>query len=446
MKKAARLGAIVTSNPPRLIECADGNWSTATQGGFCSYHGGAVTKKKATKRKTTPGVSPAPAPSLPRPERLPEPDPVTVMPLAKPTNQADVFLMPVQAISIRRDWFQNRATPYSERSVANIIAAVQNGAFNWVNMDPVTLWAAGDGKTYMLSGHSRLEAFERLCKMGAEVDGRNFCAIPAKVGFNLSLEQARQIALESNTLSTKESDLERAEFYRKARQAGKSEQSIKEDAKRLEGQNWTTIYAISFLAPTGKMMTALNALEKGDATSRGNAFTIARWIGNARAAVKSLTDRHENEIYDWLITGKGYGTKTGQVSNEREFSNRLTSIINRRSEWGVLAESLNIQNNITLSPVERQYNEELQQAAQVLRDLERDINNTLRSYKARGATDTELMNVTAGTQAALARARINYTNLLQKKSDVTQYAKQEKGLFDELSGIKKRRSLFNYYL
>jgi len=82
----------------------------------------------------------------------------------------------------------------------------------------------------------------------------------------------------------------------------------------------------------------------------------------------------------------------------------------------------------------------------VLRDLERDINNTLRSYKARGATDTELMNVTAGTQAALARARINYTNLLQKKSDVTQYAKQEKGLFDELSGIKKRRSLFNYYL
>lgn len=35
-------------------------------------------------------------------------------------------------------------------------------------------------------------------------------------------------------------------------------------------------------------------------------------------SVPQLTDAH-NELYDFLISGRAYGTAKGQISNEREF-------------------------------------------------------------------------------------------------------------------------------
>jgi hypothetical protein len=361
----------------------------------------------------------------------------------------NIQTVPIQSISIRRDWFQNRATPYSERSVQNIVDAALAGNFRWVNFDPVSLWAAPDGKLYMLSGHSRLEAFERLCKMGKYADGRSFCDIPAKIDANITIEQAKQIALQSNTLSTKETDLERAEYYARMIQQGRSKQEIEAEAKRLEGQNWTTVVAISYLNPSGRAMNALRALEGKDATSSSNMKTIARWIGNARAAVKSLTNFHEDEIFDWLVNGKGYGTKTGQISNEREFSSRLTSIINRRTEFGRLLDSLNIQSNITLSPVEREYRAQVEAAAETVKLLQKQLDEKIRDLKARNASEDQIIQLTAPINAQITRARVAYLNLMNKKSDVSQYARTEKGLFDALAGIARaRRSTqqFNRYL
>jgi len=451
------IGAIVPRKPPGRKKCADGNFTTSVSTGRCSHHGGValpdcmkakplLTKEARFRRDA------AAAPKVifirTSPKIVQQPRQLkTVSPVKPPApagasiprdikEATGVELIPIQAISIRRVWFQNRATPYSERSVENIVQAVQSGAFRWSQLDPVTLWAGPDGKLYMLSGHSRLEAFNRLCRAGAVVDGRNFCEIPAKIEANIGLEEAKRIALESNTLATKETELERAEYYRTIRARGKD---TDKDAKRLEGDNWGTIIALSYLNPSGKTYTALRALEKADATSKGNIRTIARWIGNARAKYPVLTNFHEDELYTWLVDNLGYGTRAGQISNERDFNNRLASIINRRSTFGRLEDSLNIAANVTLSPVEAQYNQQLAQASEMLKALQKQLDEKIREYRYRNATESQILELTAPISAQLTRARIEYQSLLQKKGDIAQYAKQEVNLFANLSGHRPRR-------
>lgn len=271
----------------------------------------------------------------------------------------------------------------------------------------------------------------RLCKAGKVADGRNFCEIPAKIDTTLTLEQAKRIAQESNTLSTKETELERAEFYRRARAQGKS---VDADAKRLEGDNANTVLAISYLSPTGRTLAALQALDGADATSQSNMRTIARWIGNARKRWPDLTTGHENELYDWLIIDRMYGTRAGQISNEREFGQRLQSVINRRTTFGALDERLNIRNNVTLSPVEAQYNAQLKEAKENISQLEKQLDEKIRDLRSRGGSEAQILDITAPLSAQLTRARLAYQALATQKSEVSQYAKAETNLFSNVAG------------
>lgn len=125
--------------------------------------------------------------------------------------------------------FQNRESDFSTRSVTNIIEAVKDGSFRWSNLDPIILWQPNRAveelkvfekerpRYYVLSGHSRLEAFRRLYDMQATAQGRDFGYIPAKIEVGISFEETQKIALNSNTLSTKETDIERAAYYRTLR-------------------------------------------------------------------------------------------------------------------------------------------------------------------------------------------------------------------------------------
>ena len=360
-------------------------------------------------------------------------DNVSVPPSMKTGVATSIENLPIQSISIKREWFQNRATPYSERSVQNIVDAVNAGQFNWANFDAVTVWAAPEGKIYMLSGHSRLEAFERLCKAGRQ----EFCTIPAKITA-VTFQEAKKIALESNTLSTKETVLERAEFWRKLRLEGTAASVIEEEAKRVEGANWTTIIAYSHLYPTGKTLDALSLLQSAEATSQNNIKTIAKWIGNAIKRYPQLTVSHENELFDWLVTGRGYGTRAGQFSKEVDFSTRLAAIINKRTAFGVLDERLNIQNNVTLSPVERQYNAQLDEAKERISDLEKQLREKQADLIKRGATDAQIIELTAPINAAIQKAKLDLRRLIDNREEVANYAKQEQNLFSNLSGRKRR--------
>jgi hypothetical protein len=390
---------ILRNKPKILYPCNDGTYSTHKRRGACNWHQGLKSKQG-----------------------------VKLGPIGK-GGASGVDLIPLKNIHVAHEWFQNRAAPYSLRSVQSITEAVVKGAFRWENMDAITIWLnPSDKLLYVLSGHSRHEAFIQLCNAGAKVAGRGFCSIPAKV-FTGSLEAAKKIALESNTLSTKETDLERAVFYQRKRLGGADAGALKVLAKRLEGRNWSTILGFSYLSPTGKTWRALEALASGQADSKTIINSVGRWIGNARKNVPQLTNGHENELYDWLVTRKGYGSGSGQVNSETKFAQRLASIINSRTTFGKLEERLNIQSAVQLSPVERQYNAQLEEAKKTINDLDKELKAKIKNLATQGAKAKQVADITAPLERSLRNARLTYQGLVSKFDQVQAHARNEQTLF-----------------
>jgi len=410
---------IIERIPRVLYKCKDGTYSTHNRKGACYNHCGLSRAKPV--RLVRAGQT---------------------LPVAKSRQSvpaSDLVLVPLTEVFVNTQWFQNREKAFSIRSVENILAAVEGGTFRWANFDAITIWQYPDGKYYILSGHSRTEAFSRLCALKATAEGRDFCRIPAKIIAGITLDEAKRIAMESNTLSSRETDLERANYYRRMLEMGTPATEIKAAAARMEGKEAVKILAFAHLNPNGKTANALRALEQADQTSRNNMANIARWIGNARQTVTVLTDRHENELYDWLVNDKAYGTAKGQISNETEFKSRLAAILQKRMTFGVLDDSLNIQGSITKTPTEQTYDGQVAEALQLVSDLEKQYKEKIRSLTERGASEAKVQELTAGLQASLTRARVNYQNLLLKRNEVAQAARNDLSLFAGIGKIVKEK-------
>ena len=188
--------------------CNDGTYSRSKAPQACTYHQGVQER------------------NVPPPGRT--------MMVATPqldAHPAAVNLVPLGKIQFARELFQNREEEYSEETVQRIIEAVQTGNFRFEVFDPVLLWRNPKGQLIVLSGHSRTEAFNRLSAMGMS----DFDRIPAKI-IEVSKEEARRIALESNTLSTRETDAERAGYYRMLRDQGADGADVDQQARKNEFQ------------------------------------------------------------------------------------------------------------------------------------------------------------------------------------------------------------------
>lgn len=202
--KMAGIGTIY-AQIPALYECNDGTFSTSDSARGCVRHGG---KRSGTPVQLSDGYS----------------------------GLLNIRDIPIGQIQIDTKLFQGRDKEYSERSVQNIVQDVANSRFLWENLDPIILWASMDGRLFLLSGHSRLEAFRRLSNAGAVAQGKRFDRIPSKILQNVPVDVAKTVALESNTLSTKETDIERAAYYRRLRQDGTPERAILEKFEKKRGQ------------------------------------------------------------------------------------------------------------------------------------------------------------------------------------------------------------------
>jgi len=399
-----RLGAIYPEVPGAFYECSDGTYTDKNGRRACTWHGGL---KSGEPIQTGGGGS------------------------------SFVQDVPLSLIQSNPEWFQNRADAYSTRSVEAIVSAVLEGRFVWTNFDPIQLWKGPGGVLYILSGHSRKEAFKRLAEMGVEYQGRRFDTIPAKVETALTLDQAKQVARESNTLSTPETALERAAYYRRLRETGNfTMRQLEESAKRTEGRNAIKVLSFSFLATNGKTFAALQALQTADATSFANIETIAQWIGNARKTLPMLTTSHENELYDWLVTGGGYGTKSGQINSEGAFKTELQKIIYKRTEFGIFDQNnpLNIQSARYASPVEAEYNAQLDQLRYEIRQLEDEKKEKLKRY-AKEATPEQMRQMLIGIEAGLRTKQQELQRLILKKTEILDAAKAQTSLF----GIGRHR-------
>ena len=245
-------------------------------------------------------------------------------------NAFDIDYVPISNIYTDEKNFQNRADKYSEKSVNSIINAVNNDAFNWFAFDPVTLWLnPEDGRYYVLSGHSRTQAFRQLAaqKPRPVVDGFSFDRIPAKI-FKGSFEDAKYLALNSNTLGTPETLTERADYYRTQRAISDKSELKNLKKKALRENNGQLIWDLSYLPANGMTMQSLKSFKVDGQDSMENFVrlaTIAQWIGKAFQIYRGLSSAHDQELLKFLLNG-GYGSRSGQYFSFSALNDRLEKL------------------------------------------------------------------------------------------------------------------------
>lgn len=380
--------------------CNDGTYSKSSNRSACSWHGGVKQY----------GVSP----SIESPLEA---------------HPAAVYLVPLRDVYFDRALFQNREQEYSEESVQRIVEAVKAGSFRFEVFDPVLLWRRpSDGRLIVLSGHSRTEAFHRLNNSGY----KEFSRIPAKI-IEVSREEARRIALESNTLATRETDSERANYYRQLRE----KEAIPADeltqiAKKNEGRNASKIIAYSYLNPNGKTFFALKAIEGKDPTSQENIKNVANWIGSARQRFPMLSNLHEDELFDFLIGG-AYGRRFTRMN---DFLQKVQAVIYQRTEFGNFDDGrpLNIANMAQPTHGEQQYNAIRQELLKSVQTLEKTYKDKIKELNDRPeATQQDKDRILRPLEMQLRTARQKLLDFEQKATKPGTAAKQELNLF-ALSG------------
>lgn len=246
-------------------------------------------------------------------------------------NAFDIDWVSLDDIYTDEKNFQNRADKYSAKSVKSILNAVDNGTFNWFAFDPITLWRnPKNDKLFVLSGHSRTQAFRELAKNhpDKEVDGLNFNFIPAKI-FEGTFEEAKNLALNSNALGTPETLTERAEYYRAQREATDKADWKNLKRKALRENNGQIIWDLSFLPADGQTMAALKSFKADGGQDSTENFlrlaTIAQWIGKAFQIYNKLSSAHDQELFKFL-NGGGYGSRSGQYFSFTALNDRLEKL------------------------------------------------------------------------------------------------------------------------
>lgn len=338
-------------------------------------------------------------------------------------------------ISTNTKLFQNRDNEFSERSVFNIINAVNAKTFNWQELDPILLFRDKDdifGQLYILSGHSRTEAFRRLSSQKIVYRGRAFNQIPAKI-ITTTLEEARKIAKRSNTLNTSETDIERAKFYRELRQEenGISFNRLEKISKEREGDEWLYRVNLSYLNPAGNALSALRLLQNATEQENRTVRTLADWTGESRRLFPQLRNSHENEIFDWLLT-EAYGTKQGQFTNKKKFLARLEQSIDKISFDA--NKPLNLKRALQRSPIEEEYYKQLEEAKRELKEAKDELESKRKelamNYPKPTAEQAELIkNILGNLNLKIQSAQRKFINVDSQYEKVMQAVKQQTALF-----------------
>lgn len=343
-----------------------------------------------------------------------------------------VYLVPVKMVKTRTDLFQNRKSEYASRSVDNILNAIASGRFSWALFDSILIFwdiyglIGTKDEFYVISGHSRLEAFKKLG--GKTVEGRNTAKIPAKIVTSKDLTAIREIALNSNTLGTKESYTERAEYFRTLRELGKTATEIREKAKETEGSNASRIVAYSFLSRNGKAIDTIARLEPAIDSSTRNA---GAWLGRARNKFDVLSDFHENEIWDWLIAN--IGKKVSKYADFIEFMEKVIGNKTIQPDKPL---------NIASKKVETNYDKEFQKLVNAqlgeVKKIYTLIENNTKRYVQAGLDFKEIQEKLGNLYNSLTVQQIKLFKLLATKVGVKEANKQLNELFG-IDGVKDCR-------
>ena len=192
---------------------------------------------------------------------------------------ADVYMMKAGDLKTDVKRFQNREREFSEQSVERIMEE------GWQphRQAPILIWKSpSTGESFVLAGHSRLEAARRLGVKDVKVEE-----------FKGSEAEAIREAEMSNRISTPETLKEDIKLYHKMKDRGESKAQIKRDF----GRRYQEIEDLSGLDPEGKFVTLLGA---SDLTGFPYLLRNARITGQMRNKYPDkLTNRHEQQIFDY---------------------------------------------------------------------------------------------------------------------------------------------------
>jgi hypothetical protein len=219
---------------------------------------------------------------------------------------------PVAGIKTDESRFQNRDNKFSETSVSRIVANYDPN-----KLDPVTLWRDADGKTWMLSGHSRLEAFKRL----------GLQKIPARFFVGSQAAAITFARVDANRLTDAEKLLEDIRAFMLERD-GNDKHNIKPLDKKDLRQRWqkyNKLEAYTYLNPKGKFLEVLASDAKKSFPYIENKATH---VGYMRKKWTVLTNLHENEIFEYL-----YGEKKRALEMDKEtLEDKVKSVV-EREDW-----------------------------------------------------------------------------------------------------------------
>lgn len=298
-------------------------------------------------------------PAIPR-EEAEEETPVAGESQIKPID--------IPTVSIEHDLkrFQTRRKAYSEESVQKIVSAVKEGTFNIKKFDPIRVWKdPKNGRTYVLAGHSRMEAYRRLSEEGVE----GFENIPSIDMSELSEEEAIQYAKrESNVLATQESALDVAKMWKEEREGGKSATQIREENKGRA--NLARLELLSYINPEGKTAASIDATNEA-----ARPMQIGEFIGHARKTFPQLSNSHENELYDWLTEGSGKN-----LTQRSDFMQRVENIVQNITFKP--DEPLNIAQRVTRGVLESEIVQQINDVNKQIKDLEKERKTTTSKERA----------------------------------------------------------------
>ena len=324
------------------------------------------------------------------------------VPMKSPSGNAfELEYVPISKIQTDEKNFQNRADKYSEKSVNAILKAVKNGTFNWFAFDPVLLWKNPSGDLIVLSGHSRTEAFRRLAaeRPKIEIDGLSFDKIPAKI-FKGDFVNAKNLALNSNALSTTETLLERADFYRNQRELLNNKSDIaKLREKAVRENQGSVIWDLSFLPADGLTVDSLKRFKMQEDSEAAfenyvRAVNIAQWIGKAFQIYKGLSRLHDSELFKFLLNN--YGTKSGQYNSFAKLNERLQVLYPRNVKN---AEKTDLDGNYTtpfgLVIYEKNDDEinEIQELESEAKKAKRELDKKIKDLRGRAADKAQIFEI-----------------------------------------------------
>ncbi|HRG27399.1 MAG TPA: DEAD/DEAH box helicase family protein [Chitinophagales bacterium] len=353
----------------------------------------------------------------------------------QPKTASGFVDIPIADLQTDLEAFQGREGEFSTQTVDRIVSENERGVLNRSAIPPIQIWKdPATDKWVILGGHSRTEGLKRIGDK----------TIKAQIVEAATKEEAKKIAQESNAGAV-QTPMENAAYLRNLRVSGMSKGDLRMKAKTLYGADSSRVLALSYLNPKGKIANAMRALAtSGNVSSTDNINKIAKWVGEVRSRVDSLTDAHENEMYDWLLDEKVWNKMDNKELNFLQHITGITQRIDFDPE-----EPLNLANLGTNKDyVREEWEKQVTEKEEEVKAQQKFIKEKRQKFlEDPTATPDAIAKALEPYEAQLIRLQQDLAKLKMNKDKVIQAGKGIISLFDQVpeGPIVSKEDLENRY-